>query len=54
MSWRPSPCEDLCPYRVGMIGNDETLTYGFQEARGGADSGDHWRVQLGMAYSLFD
>jgi hypothetical protein len=28
--------------------------YGFQEAKGGADSGDHWRVQLGMVYSLFD
>lgn len=28
--------------------------YGLQEAKGGADSGDHWRVQLGMVYSLFD
>jgi hypothetical protein len=28
--------------------------YGFQEAKSGADSGDHWRVQLGMVYSLFD
>jgi hypothetical protein len=28
--------------------------YGFKEARNGIDSGDHWRVQLGMVYSLFD
>jgi hypothetical protein len=28
--------------------------YGFQEAQNGADSGDHWRVQIGMVYSLFD
>ena len=28
--------------------------YGIQEARNGVDSGDHWRVQLGMVYSLFD
>jgi hypothetical protein len=28
--------------------------YGIQEAQNGADSGDHWRVQLGMVYSLFD
>jgi hypothetical protein len=28
--------------------------YGFKEARNGADSGDHWRIQLGMVYSLFD
>ncbi len=28
--------------------------YGFKEARNGLDSGDHWRVQLGMVYSLFD
>ena len=28
--------------------------YGFQEAQNGADSGDHWRIQLGMVYSLFD
>jgi hypothetical protein len=28
--------------------------YGFQEARNGTDSGDHWRLQLGMVYSLFD
>jgi hypothetical protein len=28
--------------------------YGIKEVRSGADSGDHWRVQLGMVYSLFD
>ncbi len=28
--------------------------YGFMEARNGADSEDHWRVQIGMVYSLFD
>ena len=28
--------------------------YGFKEAQNGVDSGDHWRVQLGMVYSLFD
>lgn len=28
--------------------------YGFQEALSGVDSGNHWRVQLGMVYSLFD
>jgi hypothetical protein len=28
--------------------------YGFKEVNNGADSGDHWRVQLGMVYSLFD
>ena len=28
--------------------------YGFKEARNGVDSGDHWRIQLGMVYSLFD
>jgi hypothetical protein len=28
--------------------------YGFLEARNGVDSGAHWRVQLGMVYSLFD
>jgi hypothetical protein len=28
--------------------------YGIQEARNGVDSGDHWRMQLGMVYSLFD
>lgn len=28
--------------------------YGFKEAHNGVDSGDHWRVQLGMVYSLFD
>jgi hypothetical protein len=28
--------------------------YGFMEARNGVDSGDHWRVQMGMVYSLFD
>jgi hypothetical protein len=28
--------------------------YGIKEVKSGADSGDHWRVQLGMVYSLFD
>jgi hypothetical protein len=28
--------------------------YGIQDARNGMDSGNHWRVQLGMVYSLFD
>ena len=28
--------------------------YGIKEARNGVDSGDHWRVQVGMVYSLFD
>jgi len=28
--------------------------YGFKEAQNGVDSGNHWRVQLGMVYSLFD
>jgi len=28
--------------------------YGFAEARNGDDSGNHWRVQLGLLYSLFD
>lgn len=28
--------------------------YGIQEALNGVDSGDHWRVQVGMVYSLFD
>ena len=28
--------------------------YGIQEAQNGVDSGNHWRVQLGMVYSLFD
>jgi hypothetical protein len=28
--------------------------YGLMEARNGVDSGDHWRVQVGMVYSLFD
>lgn len=28
--------------------------YGIQEARNGAESGDHFRVQVGMVYSLFD
>jgi hypothetical protein len=28
--------------------------YGFKEVQNGLDSGDHWRVQLGMVYSLFD
>ena len=26
--------------------------YGFQEAQNGVDSGNHWRVQFGMVYSL--
>ena len=30
------------------------LLYGFLETRSGVDSGDHWRAQLGMVYSLFD
>jgi hypothetical protein len=30
------------------------VLYGIQEARNGADSGDHWRAQAGMVYSLFD
>jgi hypothetical protein len=28
--------------------------YGIKEAKGGVDSGDHWRIQLGLVYSLFD
>jgi len=28
--------------------------YGIKTAQNGVDSGDHWRVQLGMVYSLFD
>lgn len=28
--------------------------YGVKEASNGVDSGDHWRVQVGMVYSLFD
>jgi hypothetical protein len=28
--------------------------YGFKEAQSGLDSGDVWRLQLGMVYSLFD
>ncbi len=28
--------------------------YGLQEARSGVSSGDHFRLQLGMVYSLFD
>jgi hypothetical protein len=28
--------------------------YGIKEARNGVDSGNHWRAQLGMVYSLFD
>jgi hypothetical protein len=27
---------------------------GFLGARDGQSSGDHWRVQVGMVYSLFD
>jgi hypothetical protein len=30
------------------------LLYGLMEARNGVDSGDHWRLQLGMVYSLFE
>jgi hypothetical protein len=28
--------------------------YGFKEVNDGTSSGDHWRVQIGMVYSLFD
>jgi hypothetical protein len=28
--------------------------YGFQEAQNGVNSGNHWRAQLGMVYSIFD
>ena len=28
--------------------------YGFQEAESGVDSGNDWRYQVGMLYSLFD
>ena len=28
--------------------------YGLLEANDGSESGDHWRVQVGMVYSLFD
>ena len=28
--------------------------YGLKTAQSGLDSGDHWRIQLGMVYSLFD
>jgi hypothetical protein len=28
--------------------------YGTKEARNGEESGDHWRAQVGMVYSLFD
>jgi hypothetical protein len=28
--------------------------YGFKEAENGLNSGDHWRIQLGMVYSIFD
>jgi len=28
--------------------------YGTKEANNGVDSGDHWRIQLGLVYSLFD
>ena len=28
--------------------------YGLKEANNGVESGDHWRLQLGMVYSLFD
>jgi hypothetical protein len=30
------------------------VLYGLKEARNGVDSGDHWRAQIGMVYSLFD
>jgi hypothetical protein len=30
------------------------VLYGFKQVQSGEDSGDHWRVQLGMVYSLFD
>ena len=28
--------------------------YGLKEAENGVDSGNHWRIQLGMVYSIFD
>jgi len=28
--------------------------YGFKQAENGVNSGDHWRVQLGLVYSIFD
>jgi hypothetical protein len=28
--------------------------YGLKTAQNGVDSGDHWRVQLGLVYSIFD
>ena len=28
--------------------------YGLKTAQNGVDSGDHWRIQLGMVYSLFE
>jgi len=28
--------------------------YGLKEAQNGVDSGDHWRLQLGLVYSIFD
>jgi len=28
--------------------------YGLKTAQNGVDSGDHWRIQLGLVYSLFD
>jgi hypothetical protein len=28
--------------------------FGIKTAQNGVDSGDHWRIQLGMVYSLFD
>jgi len=28
--------------------------YGLKTVQNGVDSGDHWRIQLGMVYSLFD
>jgi len=28
--------------------------YGLKTAQNGVSSADHWRIQLGMVYSLFD
>ena len=30
------------------------VLYGLMEARNGVDSGDHWRAQVGLVYSLFE
>jgi hypothetical protein len=32
----------------------DTWNFGVKQLKFDADSGDHWRVQLGMVYSLFD